>query len=220
MKVKPKLLWIQGKRAESPPFVPKLRKKNFIIEMVETGNEAYHRLPVFKPDVVVLNASSMRTSGKRICQSIKEKDKNIPVIVISDPSLPRPDDQCANEILVLPFTSRKLLNRILPLLSGEGNNVIEIGAISLDLDRNLVCCSDRETTLTPRLVELLLILMHHNGDVIERDELFRKVWNTEYTVDTRTLDVHMSWLRRAIEEDPRHPRYIKTIRGVGYRLDI
>jgi DNA-binding response OmpR family regulator len=61
--------------------------------------------------------------------------------------------------------------------------------------------------------------MQHRGEVVERENLFRQVWNTEYIGDTRTLDVHISWLRQAIEQDPRRPRYLRTIRGVGYRLD-
>jgi DNA-binding response OmpR family regulator len=64
------------------------------------------------------------------------------------------------------------------------------------------------------------MLMENTGEVLERKNLFRRVWKTEYTGDTRTLDVHISWLRRAIEHDPRRPRFLKTIRGVGYRLDI
>ncbi|MCZ7552982.1 MAG: helix-turn-helix domain-containing protein [Anaerolineales bacterium] len=80
-------------------------------------------------------------------------------------------------------------------------------------------CQGREATLTPRLAQLLKMLLEHSGEVIERDELFRQIWHTEYTLDTRTLDVHISWLRQAIEEEPRKPRFLKTIRGVGYRLD-
>ena len=67
---------------------------------------------------------------------------------------------------------------------------------------------------------LLKALMDRPGEVIDRQELFRMVWETGYTGDTRTLDVHISWLRQAMEEDPRHPRFIKTVRGVGYRLDV
>jgi DNA-binding response OmpR family regulator len=67
---------------------------------------------------------------------------------------------------------------------------------------------------------LLKILLLSPGIVIEREEIFRNVWETEYTADTRTLDVHISWLRKIIEQDPRHPRFIKTIRGIGYRLDV
>jgi DNA-binding response OmpR family regulator len=62
--------------------------------------------------------------------------------------------------------------------------------------------------------------MDHSGEALEREQLFREVWKTEYTGDTRTLDVHISWLRQAIEEDPRNPQFLKTIRGVGYRLDV
>ena len=83
-----------------------------------------------------------------------------------------------------------------------------------------VRCQGREARLTPRLVRILRILMQHPGEVVERAVLFRHVWDTEYTEDTRTLDVHISWLRQAIEEDPRKPQFLKTIRGVGYRLDI
>jgi DNA-binding response OmpR family regulator len=94
------------------------------------------------------------------------------------------------------------------------------GPIQLDTEQRLVRCENRQVRLTPRLVILLKILMEHPGELIDRKELFRQVWDTAYTVDTRTLDVHVSWLRQAIEEDPRHPKYIKTIRGMGYRLDV
>ena len=62
--------------------------------------------------------------------------------------------------------------------------------------------------------------MEHHGEVVEREQLFKEVWETDYTGDTRTLDVHISWLRRAIELDPLKPKFLKTIRGVGYRLDV
>jgi DNA-binding response OmpR family regulator len=88
------------------------------------------------------------------------------------------------------------------------------------MERKRVRCQDREATLTPRLAFLLKTLMDHPGEALEREQLFRDVWNTEYTADTRTLDVHISWLRQAIEENPRKPRFLKTIRGVGYRLDV
>jgi DNA-binding response OmpR family regulator len=78
----------------------------------------------------------------------------------------------------------------------------------------------KSTKLTPRLVTLLQMLMEHHGEVVERETLFKKVWETNYTGDTRTLDVHISWLRRAIELDPEKPKFLKTIRGVGYRLDV
>ncbi len=125
-----------------------------------------------------------------------------------------------DDILALPFTSRKLLNRIQLLLPGDSLNTIQIGPIHLDLERKRVRCLDRTSTLTPRLAELLKIFLEHPGVVLEREDLFRKIWNTEYTEDTRTLDVHISWLRQAIEAEPRKPQFLHTARGVGYRLDV
>jgi DNA-binding response OmpR family regulator len=122
--------------------------------------------------------------------------------------------------LSLPFTIRKLLNRIVPLLPGEGQKLLKAGPIHLDLERKQVRCQGRESRLTPRLARILEVLIQSPGVVLERERLFREVWNTEYTGDTRTLDVHISWLRQALEEDPRNPQFLKTIRGVGYRLDI
>jgi DNA-binding response OmpR family regulator len=79
---------------------------------------------------------------------------------------------------------------------------------------------DKEAQLTPKTADLLEMLMKHPGEVIKREHLFSKVWETDFTDDTRTLDVHISWLRRAIEQNPRKPQLIKTLRGIGYRLDV
>ena len=217
--MKAKILWIEGKRADSPSFVPTLRKKDYFVETVQTGNAALERVFDLDPDLVVVNAASLRTSGKRICRSLRERLDNLPIIVIVSPDQAKISDPCANVVLTLPFTVRKLVNRIAPLIPGDGNNMLHVGHIRLDLERKQVRCQGKEARLTPRLSRLLQILMQHPGEVIERERLFSEVWKTEYTVDTRTLDVHISWLRQAIEVDPRKPRFLKTIRRVGYRLD-
>ncbi len=219
--MKVRILWVEGKRAESPPFAPNLRKKGYLVEVVSTGSEALTRLKDYDPDLIVVNAASMRTTGKRICQSLSDKSNGVPVVIISSPeNLKQAEDGCANVSLALPFTTRKLLNRITPLLPGDEEQILHVGPIRLFLDRKLVRCQGREATLTPRLAHLLRVFMEHPGEALEREQLFKEVWNTNYTVDTRTLDVHISWLRQAIEEDPRKPRFIKTMRGLGYRLDI
>ncbi|HLE15660.1 MAG TPA: response regulator transcription factor [Anaerolineales bacterium] len=218
--MKAKILWVEGKRADSPSFVPDLRRKGFIIEVVPTGNAAQAGLSEAGADLVVINAASLRSSGKRICQGIRSEWPKLPILVIANPDRPMPKDACADVVLKLPFTSRKLVNRILPMLPVVSNNLLQTGPIILDMERRLVRCEEKEGHLTPRLTLLLKLLMHHRGEVLEREQLFRQVWNTEYTGDTRTLDVHISWLRQAIELDPRKPRFLRTIRGVGYRLDV
>jgi DNA-binding response OmpR family regulator len=218
--MKAKILLIEGKRAERASFMGGLTKKGFQVESVPNGTAALARLADFLPHLVVVDAASLRTSGKRICQSIRQHSAGVPVVLILQEGAPPVDKLDVEAILAEPFTLQKLVNRIRPLLPTEPKSLIIAGPMQLDTEQRLVRCEMRQSRLTPRLVMLLKILMEHPGELIDRKELFRQVWDTAYTVDTRTLDVHVSWLRQAVEEDPRHPRFIKTIRGMGYRLDV
>ena len=216
-----KILCVEGKYAGVPTFALPLREKGYHVAVVRTGKNAQVAVKNDTPQVVVVNAPSMRTSGTRICRTLRSASKKLPIILLSESNqtgLLSSSD--ADVILSLPFTVRKLNNRIKPLLPMRNKNNLVAGKIMLNLDRSQVVCDGKNTHLTPRLCNLLLLLMQRAGDVIERDVLFRKVWETDFTGDTRTLDVHISWLRQAIEKDPRKPKYIITLRGVGYRLDV
>lgn len=214
-----KLLVIEGRHAEVPSFAADLQKKGFEIVIAQSGGEATKKLEKTAPHLAVVNAASLRSSGVRICQSLHEKDSKLPIILIITPDI-EVDKSVADSILVLPFTAQKLVNRVKPLLPGDGKNVVHVGPIRLDLEHRRVKCLGKHTKLTPRLIRLLRILLDNHGQVVERESLFKRVWETNYTGDTRTLDVHISWLRDAIEIDPKVPRFLKTIRGVGYRLDV
>ncbi len=214
------LLVIEGKHADHPAFVPALRKKGFVVELVSNGSEALKSLSNgSSPDVVVVNAASMRSSGKRICKNLRDQFPEVPILVILDPDRPI-EKIAANVSLALPFTAQKLVNRIRHLLPGDGRNNVHVGPVRLDMEKRIVRCMDKQTRLTPRLMRLLKTLIDHKGEVIERKALFSHVWETNYTDDTRTLDVHVSWLRHAIEVDPQNPKILKTVRGVGYWLDV
>jgi DNA-binding response OmpR family regulator len=213
------ILIIEGRHSEIPSFATDLQKKGFDVVTAKSGSDATSRLNKVAPHLVVVNAASLRSSGVRICQSLRDKQEKLPIILILEKNKTVSKD-AADTILNLPFTVQKLSNRIKPLLPGDGNHVVHAGPIHLDTERRRVRCLGKNAKLTPRLVALLEILMERHGEVVEREQLFRKVWETDYTGDTRTLDVHISWLRRAIELDPLKPKFLKTIRGVGYRLDI
>jgi len=218
--MKARILWIEGKRANSPSFVPGLRKKDYEVELVTTGAAALEKVLPFDPDLVVVNTTSLRSSGKRIVKDLRAKVANLPVVIIMQEDQEEAADFGANAVLQMPFTMRKLLNRIIPLLPTDEAKIIHVGQIRLNLELKKVRCQGREARLTPHLCHLLQMLMERPGEVVGRALLFKEVWKTDYTGDTRTLDVHISWLRQAIEENPRDPRFIKTIRGVGYRLDL
>ncbi len=213
------LLVIEVKHAEIPSFALDLQKKGFDVHIAQNGSRAVSLLKEVSPSLVVINAASLRSTGLRIRQSIREKDTKLPIILILEEDK-EVDKDAADAVLFLPFTVQKLVNRIKPLLPGDGKNVLHVGPIRLDLEKRRVRCLGKSTKLTPRLVTLLQLLMDKHGEVVERESLFKKAWETNYTGDTRTLDVHISWLRRAIELDPDNPKFLKTIRGVGYRLDV
>jgi DNA-binding response OmpR family regulator len=213
------LLVIEGRHAEIPSFANDLQKKGFDVVSAQNGNEAVSKLKQTNPSLVVVNAPSLRSTGIRICLSIRKKDSKIPIILIVENEKPV-DKELADSVLALPFTVQKLVNRIRALMPGDGDNMVSVGPIRLDLENRRVRSLGKNTRLTPRLITLLQILMDKHGEVVEREALFKKVWETNYTGDTRTLDVHISWLRRAIELDPDNPKFLKTIRGVGYRLDV
>jgi len=213
------LLVIEGRHAEIPSFATDLQKKGFDVVSAQNGSEAVSQLKQTNPSLVIVNAPSLRSTGLRICLSIRKKDAKIPIILIVEKEK-EVDKELVDSILSLPFTVQKLVNRIKALMPGDGNNVVSVGPIRLDLENRRVRSLGKNTKLTPRLITLLQILMDKHGEVVEREALFKKAWDTNYTGDTRTLDVHISWLRRAIELDPNNPKFLKTIRGVGYRLDV
>ena len=213
------LLLIEGRHAEIPSFASDLQKKGFDVVSAQNGSEAVAKLKQTNPTLVIVNAPSLRSTGIRICLSLRKKDSKIPIILIleNEKSI---DKDLADSVLVLPFTVQKLVNRTKALMPGDGNNVLSVGPIRLDVENRRVKALGKNTKLTPRLITLLQILMDKHGEVVEREALFKKAWETNYTGDTRTLDVHISWLRHAIELDPDNPKFLKTIRGVGYRLDV
>jgi DNA-binding response OmpR family regulator len=213
------LLVIEGRQAEIPSFAADLQKKGFDVVSAQNGSEAVSQLKQTNPSLVIVNAPSLRSTGIRICLSIRKKDAKIPIILIVKKEKVV-DKELVDSILSLPFTAQKLVNRVKALMPGDGNNVVSVGPIRLDLENRRVRSLGKNTKLTPRLITLLQILMDKHGEVVEREALFKKAWDTNYTGDTRTLDVHISWLRRAIELDPDNPKFLKTIRGVGYRLDV
>ena len=147
--MKGRILWIEGKRADNPSFIPILRKKDFIVETVPTGAAALSHISDFKPDLVVVYAASLRTNGKRICCDLRQKHNKIPILLILNPEQSAGDDVCANTVLVLPFTQRKLVNRIMPLLPGDGENLIYAGTLRLDLERKRVRCQDKRRARHP-----------------------------------------------------------------------
>ena len=173
------ILIIEGRHAEIPSFATDLQKKGFDVVSAKSGKDAISRLKKVSPHLVVVNAASLRSSGVRICQSLQEKQEKLPIILILEKGREVSKD-AADVILNLPFTVQKLSNRIKPLLPGDGNNVLQMGSIRLDVERRRVRSLGKNAKLTPRLVALLEILMEHHGEVVEREHLFTVMFHQDF----------------------------------------
>jgi DNA-binding response OmpR family regulator len=213
------VLLIENKPSIRSTYSEGLSRKGFQVLSVHNGTEAIKLIDGMNFNLIIINAASLYSNGKGIVRNLKKKAPAIPILLILQENQEQEECQ-ADVVLSLPFTLQKLLNRMKPLLPAMKKDVLKVGTLQLDIRERIVRYQGRQVRLTPRLMVLLQMLMEKPGEVIERHELFRKGWETEYVEDTRSLDVHISWLREALEIDPRHPRLIKTIRGVGYRLDL
>lgn len=216
------ILFIERKYSSAPRFASQMEEKGYQVHSCPTGKAALALLEELQPQLVVVNAPTMRTSGLRICEQLRAQMDGLPIVLVTTREhASQARRSCANSVLVLPFTVRKLQNRVRALLPLQSENLLTVGPLELDLQAHIVRIDkQRKSRLTPRLTRLLAVFMQRPGEAIGREELFRQVWNTDFTADTRTLDVHISWLRKALGDDPRQPRFIKTLRGVGYRLDV
>jgi DNA-binding response OmpR family regulator len=214
------ILLVEGKRSDRPSFMSGLSAKGYEVESVPNGASAIEAIKKFNPKAVIIDAASMRTSGTRICTSLRTALDKTPIILVAAENQGKVEDNCADQVLFLPFTLQKLLNRLRPFMTMNENKKLECGPIKLDVKERWLHCDGKKTRLTPRLFTLMEAFISHPGEILLREDLFRKLWETDYLGDTRSLDVHISWLRQAVEADPRNPKYIKTERGIGYRLEV
>lgn len=215
-----RILLIESERANAPSFASALEKKGYAVTTRHQVEAALSRMSDPPPDLLILDAASMKASGTRMSRTARSALNGVPIVLVAPPGS-RPDaGSGATVTLVQPFTPRKLLNRVARLLPGDESFNLELGPIKLNLAQRKVRCRGKDARLTPKQARLLEVFMHNPGKLLTRATLIRQVWHTDYTGDTRTLDVHMSWLRRSLEDNPRRPGLLKTIRGMGYRLDL
>jgi DNA-binding response OmpR family regulator len=218
MGMKAKVLLIEGYVSSSNSLSSGLKRKGLEVLIAHSGESALDQAFAEKPNVVVLDASSLEVNAKKLCHSLQEEVEGVPIILIvkEERGKLQKEEIEANEVLVRPFTFRKLINRIKYLLQKEGDEVIEIGEIRLDLKNRCVRRGEEKEKLTPKQCKLLEMLMRNPGKVLTRKFLMKEVWDTDYMGDTRTLDVHIHWVREKIEDDTSSPLYLHTVRGVGY----
>lgn len=214
------ILLVEVERKNVPTFADALTRKGYDVLCRSNGERALSALKDASPLAIVINASSLRTTGTRLSTRFHSSAPEIPVFLIVDEVAEVFETLPDVEVMRLPFTVQKLDNRLKNLNRKYDRNLINIKDLSLNVKLNLATRNGHEHKLTPRCTQLLRLLMEKSNEVVSREDLFSSVWETDYTDDMRTLDVHISWLRKELEEDPRHPVLIKTVRKKGYTLEI
>lgn len=214
------LLLIETHRKTAPSFSVDLEKSGYTVCIANKVSTAIKHARRLIPDIIILDAASMRMVGNRMCSRIRRACHPCQLIHLVENHI-IPDSKWGADItLVQPFTGRKVLNAVKRMHPLPEGNWRDIGPLRLCVKQRRVQCWGKEKRLTPKETRLLQVLLNRAGNTVSRKYLIKHVWETDYLGDTRTLDVHISWLRRAIEKNPLQPQLLQTVRGEGYRLDL
>ena len=194
------------------------------IEALEIANEEL-------PDLVLLDLMIPGMDGLDVCKQIKRNKETSSISIIMLTARSEELDKIiglelgADDYITKPFSVRELLARVKAVLRRVNSleeserKVYEFGRLKVDFVRHEVSIEDKKIDMTLKEFELLEILIKNKGNILKREVLVDKVWGYEYIGETRTVDVHIRYIRKKIEEDDKNPKYIETIRGVGYRFN-
>jgi DNA-binding response OmpR family regulator len=214
-----KVLLIESDKPSVPSYASALDKRGYVVAIVHSVSDAVAKANGSVPDVIVIDAASLKASGARMSREVRKSLPAVRVLLVIERKTVIDESCGADLILQHPFTPRKLLNGVSRLMPAKEGATLQTGPIRFNLLQRKVKFGNKEEKMTPKQARLLEVLMRHSGEVVSRKTLIKQVWETDYTGDTRTLDVHISWLRNLIEPNPLKPKYLRTLRGQGYRLD-
>ncbi|NMC12553.1 MAG: response regulator transcription factor [Chloroflexi bacterium] len=231
-----KILVVEDEITLQETLAYNLKQQGYEVETAGDGKAAIETARRFQPDLILLDIMLPILDGIEVCRILRQ-EMNMPILMLT-----ARDDEIdrvigleigADDYITKPFSMRELMARVKAnlrrtRLDKEGaqalpaqpdNEIIRFNNLLLDLKRREVLLDEKPLTLKPKEFDLLLYLARHRGQALSRDMILEQVWGWEYTGNTRTVDVHMSWLREKIERDPAHPVRIVTVRGAGYRFE-
>ena len=211
-----------------------LETAGYLVEVAYDGEEALQKLDAVQPDLVVLDVMLPKLDGIEVCKSIRSDKNLVPILMLT-----AKDDEFdrvlglelgADDYMTKPFSPREVVARVKAILRRSkqvhsqkedetDNEDVIIGSIKIRPEYFEVYKNNELLELTPKEFELLLYLIERQGRVITREHMLNSVWNYEFTGDSRIVDVHISHLRDKLEENPKQPKLIKSVRGLGYKLE-
>ena len=223
-----RVLVVEDEESISEPLAYMLRKEGFDVAVAATGPDGLVLFDKEGADIVLLDLMLPGLPGTEVCRQLRTRSA-IPVIMLTarDSEVDKVVglELGADDYVTKPFSHRELVARIRAVLrrqggtEGDEEGSLEAGTVRMDVERHTVTVGGQTVALPLKEFDLLELLMRNVGRVLTRGQLIDRVWGSDYVGDTKTLDVHVKRLRAKIEPDPANPRYLLTVRGLGYKLD-
>jgi two-component system OmpR family response regulator len=230
-----KVLVVEDDRTLLEVLQYNLGREGYDVLMASDGAKGLETARINKPDLVILDVMLPKLDGFEVCRILR-KETTVPILMLT--ARTEETDRVvglevgADDYVTKPFSMRELMARVRAMLrrtemmkketvsaAGAPSLCFKTGELEIDTARHKVSRGGVAVELSRMEFALLEFLARNQGQVFSRDHLLEKVWGYDFAGDTRTVDVHVSWLRRKIEADPAHPRHLLTVRGVGYKFE-
>jgi two-component system response regulator RegX3 len=221
-----RILFVEDEESISEPFSEALRRAGFEPTVTRTAAGALDLAQRLEPDLVLLDLALPDGDGRDVCRELR-RHSNVPILMLTARGTETDKivglELGADDYVVKPFSAREVISRIRAVLRRSGPEtpdqpVIEVGGLRLDSGARTASLDGSTLELSRKEFDLLAELARNAGKVVRREDLMARVWDVNWFGSTKTLDVHMGWLRRKLGDDPSNPRFIETVRGVGFRF--
>lgn len=223
-----RILVVEDEESLSDPLAFLLGREGFDVQVVDNGLDAVTEFERNGADLVLLDVMLPGQSGMEVCKQIRATSV-VPIIMLTakDAEIDKVLglELGADDYVTKPYSSRELIARVRAVLRRQGeveeqdSGALEGGPVRMDIERHVVTVAGEPVSMPLKEFELLEMLLRNAGRVMTRSQLIDRVWGADYVGDTKTLDVHVKRLRSKIEPDPSSPRYVVTVRGLGYKFE-
>jgi two-component system response regulator RegX3 len=223
-----RILIVEDEESFSDPLSYLLGKEGFEVEVVDNGLDAITEFDRNGADLVLLDLQLPGQSGTEVCRQLRQRS-GVPVIMLTakDSEIDKVVglELGADDYVTKPYSSRELVARVRAVLRRQSepeelvSSTVHAGPVRMDVERHVVSVGGEQVALPLKEFELLEMLLRNSGRVLTRGQLIDRVWGSDYVGDTKTLDVHVKRLRSKIEPDASAPRYLITVRGLGYKFE-
>jgi DNA-binding response OmpR family regulator len=227
MRPNPRILVVEDEESIARPFAEALRRAGFDPVVTGTAAGALELADSSSPDLVMLDLALPDGDGRDVCRDLRRRSQ-VPIVMLTARGTETDKivglELGADDYVVKPFSAAEVISRIRAVLRRSGpveplpRGPLRAAELEVDLRARTARLAGRDLDLSRKEFDLLAELMRHRGEVVSREDLMSRVWDTNWFGSTKTLDVHIGWLRRKLGDDAADPTYIETVRGVGFRF--